>query len=312
MEYRQLGERGPRVSALGLGTNNFAARLDDRAAQAVLSQALDLGVSFIDTADIYGRSSSAGAGASESQLGRLLGDKRRNVLLATKFGMPLSDSGDERGASKRWLVRAVEGSLRRLQTDWIDLYQIHAPDPATPIEETLAALDELVKAGKVRYVGHSNFSADEMRTADQEAERLGLARPVSAQMHYNLLVREIEKAVMPACDSLGLGLIPYFPLESGFLTGKYGPGGVGAGRLSESARAAQVMTPANFERLDRFERFAVERGHSLLDLAFGWLLSHPIVTTVIASASTPGQVRANAKAAEWHLSASEMSALNSL
>jgi aryl-alcohol dehydrogenase-like predicted oxidoreductase len=312
VEYRQLGDRGPRVSAVGLGTNNFGSRLDDAAARAVLDQALNLGVTFVDTADTYGRASPAGAGASESQLGRLLGPRRKDVLLATKFGNPMSDSAAEQGASRRWIMTEVEASLRRLRTDWIDLYQIHRPDPDTPIEETLAALDELVRSGKVRYVGHSNFGAAQIAAAQDAARAAGLTRPVSAQMHYSLLTRDIEAEALPACASLGLGLIPYFPLESGFLTGKYRADGSGQGRLPESTRAAELMTPANFERLAGFERFAAQGGHSLLEMAFGWLLGHSIVVSVIASASSPEQVRANVAAAKWHLSPAEMAAADAL
>jgi aryl-alcohol dehydrogenase-like predicted oxidoreductase len=312
VEYRRLGSDGPSISAVGLGTNNLGSRLGDAAATAVLNQALDLGVTFIDSADIYGWTSPAGAGASESQLGRLLGDRRKDVVLATKFGNQMGDSPHDQGASRGWIVRAVEASLRRLRTDWIDLYQIHRPDPATPIEETLGALDELVRAGKVRYVGHSNFGADQIAAADRVARAGSLVRPVSAQMHYSLLRRDVEADVLPTCASLGLGLIPYFPLESGFLTGKYRAGGIGAGRLTELPRAAEIMTPANFERLERLEAFAVERGRSLLELAFGWLLGHPLVGSVIASASTQEQVRANVAAAEWRLSTSEMQAVDAL
>jgi aryl-alcohol dehydrogenase-like predicted oxidoreductase len=312
MEYRRLGHSDLAISSVGLGTNNFGGILDDSAAAAVLGEALDHGVTFIDTADIYGRSSGAGAGASESQLGRLLAGRRDKVVLATKFGSPMSDSPDEAGASRRWIEQAVEGSLRRLQTDRIDLYQVHQFDPVTRIEETLRALDDLVRAGKVRYVGHSNFPAWRIVDADWTARTHGLARPISAQMHYSLLTREIQTEVIPACESLDLGLIPYFPLELGFLTGKYRPGGEGAGRLAGSSRAAELMTPANFERVERLAAFAQERGHTLLDLAFGWLLSQPIIGSVIASARTPEQVRANLAAAEWCLSPAEMQAVADL
>jgi aryl-alcohol dehydrogenase-like predicted oxidoreductase len=306
VEHRRLGHEGLTVSAVGLGTNNFGSRLDDDDAGAILAAALELGVTFIDTADVYGRSAGAGAGVSESQLGRLLAGRRGSVVLATKFGSPVSDSPAERGATRDWIVRAAEASLHRLQTDYVDLYQVHVPDPATPIEETLRALDDLVKAGKVRYVGHSNFAAWQIADADWTARTNGLVRPISAQMYYNLLVRGIQAEVIPACEAFGLGLIPYFPLESGFLTGKYRPGGVGAGRLAESPRSAEILTGANFERLAKLEAFAAERGHSLLDLAFGWLLSQPIVGPVIASTSSADQVRANVWAAEWRLSAEEM------
>jgi aryl-alcohol dehydrogenase-like predicted oxidoreductase len=312
MEYRQLGSGGPRVSAVGLGANNLGGRLDDRAAAEVLDRAFELGVTLIDTADIYGYSSDAGPGASESQLGRLLGTRRQNLILATKFGNAMSDSPAERGASRRWIEKAAEASLRRLQTDWIDLYQVHLPDPSTPIEETLRALDDLVKAGKVRYVGHSNFAAWQIADADWTARAHDLARPVSAQMHYSLLTRDIQAEVIPACQAFGLGLIPYFPLESGFLTGKYRRDGAGSGRLVGSSREAAVKTPTGFDRIERMEAFAAERGRRLLDLAFGWLLSQPIVGSVIASASTADQVAANVAAAEWRLSADEMDAVAGL
>ena len=312
MEYRRLGDSGLLVSAVGLGTNNFAGRLHDEAARAVLNQALELGITFIDTADIYGRGSEEGFGASESQLGRLLDGRRQNVVLATKFGFPMGESAYERGASRGWIVRAVEGSLRRLRTDYIDLYQVHTPDPETPIEETLRTLDDLIRAGKVRWVGHSNFAAWQIADADWTARTQHLSCPISAQMHYNLLFRGIRAEVIPACDSYGLGLIPYFPLESGFLTGKYRSTGEGKGRLAESARAAEVMTDANFTRIEKLERFALERHHRLLDLAFGWLLSQPIVSSVIASASSADQVKLNLAAAEWRLTAAEMSEVDGL
>jgi len=306
VEYRRLGDSGLLVSALGLGTNNFASRLHDEAARAVLNEALELGVTFIDTADIYGRGSEEGLGASENQLGRLLAGRRQNVILATKFGYAMSESVYERGASRGWIVRAAEASLRRLRTDYIDLYQVHTPDPETPIEETLRSLDDLVGAGKVRWVGHSNFAAWQIADADWTARTNHLSRPISAQMHYNLLVRGIQAEVIPACQAFGLGVIPYWPLESGFLTGKYRSTGEGKGRLAESPRSGEVLTSANFERLERLESFAAEREHKLLDLAFGWLLSQPIVGSVIASASSPDQVKANLAAAEWRLSAAEV------
>ena len=312
MELRRLGDSELLVSAVGLGTNNFAGRLDDEAAGLVLDEALEQGITFIDTADIYGRGSEEGTGASESQLGRLMAGRRHDFVLATKVGSPMGESPAKRGASRRWILTEIENSLRRLQTDYIDLYQIHVPDPETPIEETLRALDDLARSGKVRHVGHSNFAAWQIADADWTARTQNLARPISAQMHYSLLTRGISAEVIPACEAHGLGIIPYFPLESGFLTGKYKPGGEGRGRLSESPRAHEVMTPANFERVAAFERFASARGHSLLDLAFGWLLSQPIVTSVIASASTPEQVRANVAAAEWRLSAPDMDELAAL
>ncbi len=312
MELRRLGDSGLLVSAVGLGTNNFAGRLHDEAARLVLNEALEQGITFIDTADVYGRGSEEGTGASESQLGRLLAGRRNRFVVATKFGMPMTESPLERGASRHWIAQAVEASLRRLRTDYIDLYQIHTPDPATPIDETLRALDDLVRSGKVRYVGHSNFAAWQIIDADWTARTEHLVRPISAQMHYNLLTRGIEAEVIPACRAHGLSVIPYFPLESGFLTGKYKAGGEGRGRLPDSYRAADVMTPANFERIGAFEKWAVERGRSLLDLALGWLLSQPIVASVIASASTPEQVRANVAAAGRRLTAQQLESFEAL
>jgi aryl-alcohol dehydrogenase-like predicted oxidoreductase len=312
VELRRLGQSGLLVSAVGLGTNNFASRLHDEAARLVLNEALEQGVTFIDTADVYGRGSEVGTGGSEEQLGRLLAGRRNRFVVATKFGMPMTESPLERGASRHWIAQAVEASLRRLRTDYIDLYQIHTPDPATPIDETLRALDDLVRSGKVRYVGHSNFAAWQIIDADWTARTEHLVRPISAQMHYNLLTRGIEAEVIPACRAHGLSVIPYFPLESGFLTGKYKAGGEGRGRLPDSYRAADVMTPANFERIGAFEKWAVERGRSLLDLALGWLLSQPIVASVIASASTPEQVRANVAAAGRRLTAQQLESFEAL
>lgn len=312
MELRRLGQSGLLVSALGLGTNNLGSRLNDAEAGRVLDEAHELGVTFLDTADIYGRGSGEGVGASESQLGRLMGGRRDRFILATKFGMPTGDAPDQQGASRRWIVTSLENSLRRLHTDHVDLYQLHQPDPATPIEETLMALDDLVSAGEVRYVGHSNFAAWQIADADWTARTAHLARPISAQMHYNLLVRDIAAEVIPACQAHGLGIIPFYPLESGFLTGKYTRDGRGRGRLTGSARVGSVMSPANFGRIEAMSAYAAERGHSLLDLAFGWLLSQPIVGPVIASASSPDQVRANAAAAEWRLNAEDMAAVAAL
>ena len=307
MDYRRLGHSGLLVSEVGLGANNFGTRLDEAHGRDVLHQALDLGVTLIDTADIYGK------GASESLLGKLLGPSRQHVVLATKVGMAMSDSPYETGTSRRWIAHSLEASLRRLGTDWIDLYQLHQPDPATPIEETLRALDDLVRAGKVRCAGYSNFAAWQLIDADWTARAGHLVRPISAQDHYNLLTREIERELLPACRALGVGLIPYYPLESGFLTGKYHEGVTPQGaRLGESPRAGRVLTRENFDRLERFKGFAEERHHSLLGLAFGWLLSHAEVASVIASASSAEQVRQNVQAAAWRLDPDEMEAVGAM
>jgi aryl-alcohol dehydrogenase-like predicted oxidoreductase len=301
VEYRRLGRSGLLVSAVGLGTNNFGTRLDEAGTRRVLDQALELGITFVDTADSYGR------GASEALIGKLLGPRRKDVVLATKFSSPMGDSPYQRGTSRRWLIEALDASLRRLATDAIDLYQIHFPDPETPIEETLRALDDVVAAGKVRYVGYSNFAAWQIVEGQWTARSEHLVRPISTQNHYNLLRREVEAEVLPAARAHGLGVIPYFPLESGFLTGKYRPGKTPQGaRLEGSARAGEVLRPANFERLERWEAFASSRGRSLLELAVGWLLSHPEVGSVIAGASSAEQVRANVEAGTWRLEAAEM------
>jgi aryl-alcohol dehydrogenase-like predicted oxidoreductase len=307
MEYRRLGHSGLLVSAVGLGTNNFGSRLDEAATRLVLDQALESGVTFIDTSDSYGR------GASETLIGRILGPRRRDVILATKFSSPMGESRYERGTSRRWLSEAVEGSLRRLATDVIDLYQIHFPDPETPIEETLRALDDLGTAGKVRYIGYSNFAAWQIVEGQWTARTEHLARPISSQNHFNLLRREIEAEILPAARAHGLGIIPYYPLESGFLTGKYRPGLTPDGaRLAGSARGEEVLSRTNFERLARWEAFASERGHQLLELAFGWLLAHPEVGSVIAGARSAEQVRTNVEAAAWTLDTADMAAMAAL
>jgi len=301
VEYRRLGRSGLLVSAVGLGTNNFGTRLDEAGTRRVLDQALELGITFVDTADSYGR------GASEALIGKLLGPRRKDVVLATKFSSPMGNSPYQRGTSRRWLIEALDASLRRLATDAIDLYQIHFPDPETPIEETLRALDDVVAAGKVRYVGYSNFAAWQIVEGQWTARSEHLVRPISTQNHYNLLRREVEAEVLPAARAHGLGVIPYFPLESGFLTGKYRPGKTPQGaRLEGSARAGEVLRPANFERLERWEAFASSHGRSLVELALGWLLSHPEVGSVIAGASSAEQVRANVEAGTWRLEAAEM------
>ena len=292
---------------MGLGTNNFGSRIDERRTRSVIESALDLGVTFIDTADGYA------GGASETLIGKILGARRAEVVLATKFGMRGGESPYQRGASRRWIMQAVEASLRRLQTDYIDLYQVHVPDPSTPIAETLEALNDLVRQGKVRYVGHTNFSAWQIVDAAWTADSRRLARPVSAQHHYNLLERTVESDVLEVARRFGLGVIPYYPLESGFLTGKYSAGSTPAGsRLDGSPRAEKVLSPRNFERLDALQRFAADHGRSLLELALGWLLSRPEVSTVIAGASAPEQVRQNVESSGWRLDVSEMEAIAEL
>jgi aryl-alcohol dehydrogenase-like predicted oxidoreductase len=285
------------VPVVGLGCNNFGSRLDEGRTRRVVDAALDIGVNFFDTADIYGRT------RSETFLGGIL-EGRRDRVVATKFGMQVDRT--RRGAAPAYVRRALEDSLRRLGTDRIDLYQLHEPDPATPIADTLGALDGLVREGKVREVGCSNFSGAQLLEASA-AVKDGAARFVSLQNELNLLDRADEEDALPVTQQLGLAYIPYFPLANGLLTGKYRPGVVPEGsRLATSRRAEQLLTDGTFARLEVLERFAADRGHSILELAFGWLLAHGSVASVIAGATTPEQVRANAAAAGWVLTADEM------
>jgi aryl-alcohol dehydrogenase-like predicted oxidoreductase len=286
------------VPVVGLGCNNFGSRLDEGRTRRVVEAALDVGVNFFDTADIYGRTQ------SETFLGGILEGRRDRVVLATKFGMQVDRT--RRGAAPAYVRRALEDSLRRLRTDRVDLYQLHEPDPATPIADTLEALDVLVREGKVRQIGCSNFSGAQLLEASA-AVKDGAARFVSVQNELNLLDRADEDDALPVAQQLGLAYIPYFPLANGLLTGKYRPGVVPEGsRLASSRRAEQLLTDGTFARLEALERFAAERGHSILELAFGWLLAHAPVASVIAGATTPEQVRANAGAAGWVLTADEM------
>ena len=308
METRNLGRSGLKVSVVGLGTNNFGMRMDQEAATAVVRRALDLGVTLFDTADVYG------GAQSEAFLGRALGADRQRAIVATKFGMQMGDDPFARGASRRWIVRAAEDSLRRLGTDWIDLYQVHQPDRETPLEETLRALDDLVRDGKVRYVGNSNYAGWEIASAHHVAARDGLAPFVSAQNHYSLLERGAEAEVAPACEAFGLGMLPYFPLASGLLTGKYrrGEAPPEGTRLASGGFAARVMTDRNWDIAERLEEWARGHGHTLLDLAFAWLASKPFVASVIAGATSPAQIEANAAAGEWRLTPAELAEVDVL
>lgn len=310
MEQRNLGRFGLIVSAVGLGCNNFGGRIDRAATCAVVHKALDLGITLFDTADTYGE-----RGASEEYLGRALAGERHRVVLASKFARPMDRDGRLQGASRRYIMEAVEASLRRLNTDHIDLYQQHISDPRTPIEETLRALDDLVRQGKVRYIGCSTLSAAEVVAAQAAASRLGLAGFISCQERYNLLEREIERDVMPAIMANGLGLIPFSPLANGLLTGKYRrdrPLPAGA-RLSATPRLAErYLTGRNWLVVERLAAFCEARGRSLLDLAFGWLLWRPAVASVIAGATAPEQVVANVRAAQWTPSGEDIDAIDRL
>ena len=309
MKQRPLGRSGLPVSVVGLGCNNFGWRIDLEASRKVVDQALELGITLLDTADIYGN-----LGGSEEALGQILGDRRKEIVLATKFGMAMDKEERLKGASRRYIMRAVEGSLKRLKTDWIDLYQVHRPDPLTPIEETLRTLDDLVRQGKVRYVGCSNYAAWQVVEAAWTARDRNLDAFISCQDEYSLVARDIERELLPAIESYGLGLLPYFPLASGLLTGKYKRNAMPEGtRLAAIQGLAQrYLTEENWQKVERLEAFAVERGHSLLELAFAWLLARPLVASVIAGATTPEQVEQNVKAAEWELSPADLAEIDRL
>jgi aryl-alcohol dehydrogenase-like predicted oxidoreductase len=304
VETRRIGSL--EVSVVGLGCNNFGGRLDRQGARSVVAAALDAGVNFFDTADMYGET------RSEELLGEALGDRRDQAIVATKFGWWIDDQ--RHGAKPEYVRRAVEDSLRRLGTDRIDLYQLHRPDPETPIEQTLAVLDELVRAGKVREIGCSQFSAAQLREA-QAAVRGGAARFVSVQNQYSLLHREPEREILPECERQGLAFLPYFPLASGLLTGKYrrdAPDPTGTRLAGSSGLAEQFLNERNRAAADTLAAFAERRGHTLLELAFSWLLRHPVVSSVIAGAMSPEQVRANVAAADWRLSADDLAAVDRL
>jgi aryl-alcohol dehydrogenase-like predicted oxidoreductase len=297
MQHRNLGPSGLRVSAVGLGCNNFGGRIGLEASRAVVDRALELGITLFDTADTYGDK-----GGSETVLGEVLGPRRKDVVLATKFGMAMDAEGRLQGASRRYILSAVEASLRRLKTDWIDLYQLHRPDPLTPIEETLHALDDLVRQGKVRYVGCSNLPAWQVASAQWTARHRGLEAFVSCQDEYSLVVRRHERELIPAIRHYALGLLPYFPLACGLLTGKYrrnAPPPADSRLAVMTQRAGDYLTEENFAIVEKLGAFATARGRSLLELAFGWLLARPYVASVIAGATRPEQVAANVAAAGW-------------
>lgn len=305
MRKRRLGEDGPEVSVVGLGCNNFGLRVDLEGTRAVVDAAVHAGVTLFDTADIYGDK-----GGSESYLGEVLEGRRDGVVLATKFGGDMGDGTKARG-SRAYIHRAIEGSLQRLRTDVVDLYQYHTPDNVTPFDETFGALDELVRAGKVRHVGHSNLTAAQIEEVDAICREQGFARPVSAQNRYSLLRREAEQELLPTCVRLGLGVLPYFPLASGLLTGKYRRGE----ERPEGTRLAardDVFTEETFDRLEALEEFARERRLTLLQVAIGGLLAQPAIASVIAGATRPEQVRANVGAADWEPTPADLAVLNAL
>jgi aryl-alcohol dehydrogenase-like predicted oxidoreductase len=312
MSYRRLGNSGLVVSVVGIGCNNFGRKLDADGTRAVVDAAFDAGITLFDTADIYGTPH----GASEECLGAALKGRRDEVVLATKFGMNMEGlNGNDFGArgARRYIVRAAEASLRRLDTDYVDLYQMHEPDEATPIEETLAALDDLVRSGKVRYLGNSNFTGWQIADADWTARAGGHTPFISAQNQYSLLHREVEAEVVPACEHFGLGLLPFFPLDSGLLSGKYRRGEKPAeGTRLSLDRYRRWLDGADWDKIEALTGYGEERGHSLLDVAIAGLAARPAVTSVIAGATTPEQVHANAAAGAWQLTPDDIAALDAI
>lgn len=307
MKVRRLGNSGLKVSVVGLGCNNFGMKLDADETARVVGAALDAGVTLFDTADIYGGTK------SEEFLGRALGARRHEVVLATKFGMQVGGDPKKRGGSRKWIMTAVEDSLRRLGTDYVDLYQHHQPDPDTPVDETLRALDDLVTQGKVRYIGCSNYTGWQIADADWTAA--GQSRFVSAQNLYSLLERDVEREVLPACGHFGLGFLPFFPLASGLLSGKYrrgAPPPEGTRLALWGERGKTAMSDANFDKVEALAKWAEDRGHTILELAFAWLLGHEVVSSVIAGATSPEQIKANAATAEWRLAPEEVEEVGKL
>ena len=309
MQYRQLGSTGLRVSTVGLGTNNFGFRMDEESSLRVAKFAVDQGINFFDTANMYGR------GLSEERIGKALKGIRHNVIIGTKVGLEMGDGTNDRGASRYHIMQQVEDSLRLLQTDYIDLYQIHRPDPNTSIEETLSALDDLVHQGKVRYIGGSNYNGWQTAEAVLTARLLGLTEFVTMQPEYNMLNRSIEAELLPFCDKYDIGILPYYPLASGFLTGKYlqGQEAPEGTRLAGNERAKEnTLTDKNFNILSKLSKFAEDRGHPMVELAIAWLLAKPAVSSVIAGATKEEQVTANVKASDWDLTDAEMEELDAL
>ena len=310
MQIRNLGGSGLRVSAVGLGCNNFGQRIDLEASRKVIHKAIDLGITLFDTADIY-----SNMGGSETVLGEVLGDRRKDIVLATKYSKPMAEDGTKQGASRRYIFQAVEASLKRLKTDYIDLYQQHDYDPLTPIEETMRALDDLVRQGKVRYLGNSNFPAWRIAEAEYVARAMNVSRFVSCQDEYSLVVRDIEKDLLPAAQQYNLGLLPFFPLASGLLTGKYKRGEAAPDdtRFGKVARLRdRYVTPRNEEIVDKLQAYAKAHGHSMLELAFSWLAARPQVASVIAGATRVEQVEQNVNAINWTLSAEEMAEVDQI
>lgn len=308
MEYRQLGSSGVRVSVIGMGTNQFGRKVDQAGVNDVIDAALDLGINFIDTADVYTGSD------SETTLGHALKGRWDKFVLATKVYFKVGDGPNDYGASRYHIMNGVEASLRRLQSDHIDLYQMHRWDPLTPIEETMRALDDLVSSGKVRYIGASAYAAWQLAQANLLAEMRGWSRFVTVQSHYHMLEREVEKEVIPYCQAENVGFIPYFPLAGGFLTGKYTrEAGAPEGSRGESSQYVQAyMTDANYTRVEKLTAWAQERDHTMAELAHAWLLAQPQVCSVISGLTRLEHLQQNAQAADWQLTVEEVNEINAI
>ena len=304
METRRIGEL--EVSVIGLGCNNFGWRIDEQTTRSVVNAAISAGINFFDTSDTYGKT------VSEQFLGRALAGRRESAIVATKFGKKVDDT--HTGARPEYAIQACHDSLRRLGMEYIDLYQLHTPDPTVPIADTLGALNELVIAGKVREIGCSNFSAEQIAEAERTSESRHLARFVSVQNHYNMLKRDDEGEVIPECERRGISYLPYFPLESGLLTGKYrkGKGAPEGTRIADGGWLAEKFTDRNLEIIERLIAFADAHGHTMLELAMSWLLRLPVVASVIAGATSAQQVRNNAASPNWQLTPSEIAAVDEI
>lgn len=308
MRYRTLGNTGLNVSVVGLGTNQFGGKVDEAGTAAIVHRALDLGINFIDTANTYTK------GGSEKAIGKAIAGRREEVILATKVGMKTGDGPNDLGASRWSIFRNVEASLKRLNTDYIDLYQIHRFDPTTPAEETMSALADLVRSGKVRYIGASNYAAWQLCHANSVAERWGWPKFVTIQPHYHMFERSIEAELIPYCQAFNVGVIPYFPLAGGFLTGKYrrGQAPPKGSRGESNPYVQKFFTDRYFTIIERLEAFAKERDHTLAELAIAWLIAKEPVCSVISGATSPGQVEENARAGTWELSAEEVEAIDAI
>jgi len=307
MEYRRIGSSGLKVTEIGLGGNNFGMRADEETSINIINDALEMGINFIDTAEMYSQ------GRSEELVGKAVKGKRSQVIIATKFGHHVSVGPSQQGGSRSYIMKAVDASLKRLNTDYIDLYYFHFPDTSTPVQETLRALDDLVRTGKVRYIGCSNFAAWQLCEALWTSKLNNLESFIVVQSKYNLLDRSVESELVPCCESYGVGLIPWGPLASGFLTGKYRRGL----EVAEGMRLAKpisvysdVLNDTNFDKLDKLEAFAKERGHSVGELAIAWLLFHPWLSSVIAGAMNREQLSTNIAAADWKLTAEDIAQLS--